>query len=77
MAPLVDCDAIRVQTLNGEAEKAAHALNAYMHNHVEARAQYRRVWGISWTPLPAIGGEQYFPLPTHTLRERIRALFAR
>jgi len=39
------------------------ALNQVMHNNRSAREAYARIYGRQWKPVPAVGGEDYFPTP--------------
>jgi hypothetical protein len=64
---LVDADAVFALAL---------ALNQAMNRDAAARARYRAMWGVEWSPLPTAGGIDYFPMPVEetesTLARTIR-----
>lgn len=38
----------------------ADDLNRAMDLDASARAAYRAIWGVDWSPLPTCGGDAYF-----------------
>lgn len=60
MATMNDADRITMETCEGTITELGHALNVAMARNPEARAAYERTWGVAWTSIPAIGGENYF-----------------